>query len=154
MLVKFNRFSCLLAVTVLSFAAWPVSAQQGKEAWFRTGTGLGVDKIRLAVADFGPRADNAKVHSQQFTQIVRDDLAFSGILDLVSPSFYPTQAPTQPGELQRTAWTDPQVNAHYVAFGNLTETTSEVAIQAWLYDVTSFLQRVRRRQSLSRRAHG
>ena len=137
MLVKFNRFSCLLAVTVLSFAAWPINAQQGKEAWFRTGTGLGVDKIRLAVADFGPRADNAKVHSQQFTQIVRDDLAFSGILDLVSPSFYPTQAPTQPSELQRASWTDTQVNAHYVAFGNLTETTSEVAIQAWLYDVTT-----------------
>jgi TolB protein len=135
--VKFIFSRWLVVGAFLGLAAFAASAQQGREAWFRVGTGLGVDKIRLAVADFAPRADNAKIHSQQFTQIVRDDLAFSGILDLVSPSFYPTQAPTQPGELQRTAWTDPQVNAHYVAFGNLTETTSEVAIQAWLYDVTS-----------------
>ena len=134
---KFKRLSWFIAGPILLFAAGTLRAQQGGEAWFRIGTGLGVEKIRLAVADFAPRADNAKTHSQQFTQIVRDDLAFSGILDLVSPSFYPTQALTQPGELQRAAWTDPQVNAHYVAFGNLTETASEVAIQAWLYDVTS-----------------
>jgi TolB protein len=42
-----------------------------------------------------------------------------------------------PSELQVAAWTDPNVKAHYVAFGNLSETTSEVAIQAWLYDVTN-----------------
>ena len=137
MLVKSKLFSCLVAVTLLSFAVGRASAQQGQQAWFRTGTGLGVDKIRLAVADFGPRADNAKTHSQQFTQIVRDDLAFSGVVELVSPSFYPAQAPTQPGELQNAAWTESQVNAHYVAFGNLTETATEVAIQAWLYDVTN-----------------
>ncbi len=134
---KSKHMSWLLAAASLCFAASPLSAQQGQNPWFRTGTGLGVEKIRLAVADFASRDDNAKTHSAQFTQIVRDDLAFSGILDLVSPSFYPAQSPTQPGELQRTAWTDPQVNAHYVAFGNLSETTSEVAIQAWLYDVTS-----------------
>jgi len=135
--VSFKHISSLVVVAALSFGANPARAQQGQTPWFRTGTGLGVDKIRLAVADFGPRSDNAKTHSQQFTQIVRDDLAFSGILDLVRPSFYPAQSPTQPSELQNAAWTDPQVNAHYVAFGNLTETTSEVAIQAWLYDVTS-----------------
>jgi TolB protein len=127
---------CLFAVAVLTFLVKPASAQQ-VAPWFRTGTGLGVEKIRVAVASFGPRADNAKTHSDQFTQIVRDDLAFSGILDLVSPSFYPTQTLSQPSELQYAAWTDPQVKANYVAFGNLTETTSEVAIQAWLHDVNN-----------------
>jgi TolB protein len=127
---------CLFAVAVLTFLVKPASAQQ-VAPWFRTGTGLGIEKIRVAVASFGPRADNAKTHSDQFTQIVRDDLAFSGILDLVSPSFYPTQTLSQPSELQYAAWTDPQVKANYVAFGNLTETTSEVAIQAWLHDVNN-----------------
>ena len=55
------------------------------------------------------------------------------------------------GELQRTAWTDPQVNARYVAFGNLSETTSEVAIEAWLYDVALLLP-IRRWQNLSWRS--
>ncbi len=137
MLVKSKLFHLLAVAALLGLAAFPVGAQVEQRPWFRTGTGLGVEKIRLAVADFGPRTDNAKTHSQQFTQIVRDDLAFSGVVELVSPSFYPAQAPTQPGELQNAAWTESQVNAPYVAFGNLTETTTEVAIQAWLYDVTS-----------------
>jgi TolB protein len=104
--------------------------------WVRTGTGLGVEKPRVAVADFAPRADNAKDHSGLFSQVVRDDLQFSGILELVSPSFYPQQVPSVPGELKNLVWTDPPVNANLVAFGNLTETT-EVEIQAWLYDVRS-----------------
>jgi TolB protein len=113
------------------------AAGQGAQDWFRTGTGLGVEKPRVAVADFAPRADNAKPHSQLFTQVVRDDLQFSGILDLVSPSFYPTQVPTIPSELRNSDWTTPQVNANLVAFGNLTESTSEVVISGWLYDVRS-----------------
>jgi TolB protein len=132
----FRRFRFFLLLAFLSLASQPGFAQS--QGWFRAGTGLSeASKPRVAVADFGPRADNAKTHSGQFSQIVRDDLANSGVIDLVSPSFYPAQSPTQPGELQRSVWTDPQLNAHYVAFGNLTETASEVAIQAWLYDVTS-----------------
>jgi TolB protein len=123
-------------LAALSFLVKPAGAQE-KQAWFRIGTGLGIERLRVAVADFGPRVDTAKTHSGQFTQIVRDDLQFSGIIDLVSPSFYPTQALTQPSELQYTAWTDPNVKANYVAFGNITETASEVSIQAWLYDVNN-----------------
>ncbi len=111
-----------------------MGAQQG-QAWFHAATGLGENKIRVAVADFGPRTDSAKTHAQQFTQIVRDDLAFSGIIELVSPSFMPTQTLTQPSELQYPTWSDSSVKANYVAFGNLTETASEVAIPAWLYDI-------------------
>src|SRR5262249_28161314 len=111
----------------------PIEAQQS-QAWFHAATGIGSEKIRVAVANFGPRSDNAKTHSDQFTQIVRDDLAFSGLIELVSPSFYPAEPVTQPSELKYPAWTDPQVKANYVAFGNITESTTEVAIQAWLYD--------------------
>ena len=53
--------------------------------------------------------------------MLRDDLQFSGIVDLVSPSFYPTQVPTVPSELRNLDWTTPQIsNANLVAFGNLT----------------------------------
>ncbi|PYT66568.1 MAG: translocation protein TolB [Acidobacteria bacterium] len=101
----------------------------------RMGTGLGQTKIRVALADFGPRYDSAKTHASLFTQVVRDDLQFSGILELASPSFYPTQVPTVPGELKAPAWIAAPTNATYVGFGNLTESTSEVTIQAWLFDV-------------------
>lgn len=91
----------------------------------------------IAIADFAPRSDSAKSHATLFTQVVRDDLQFSGILDLASPSFYPTPQPSVPPELKYSVWTDPPTNANFVGFGNLSETTSEVAIQAWLFDLRS-----------------
>src|SRR5258707_10762816 len=123
----------LVALAGLQTAVQPALAQE----WFRTGTGLGVEKPRVAVADFAPRADSAKPHATLFSQVVRDDLGFSGILDVVSPSFYPQSQPSVPSELRFVAWSDSPVNAHFVAFGNLSETASEVAIQAWFYDVSN-----------------
>jgi TolB protein len=105
--------------------------------WFRTGTGLGQSKPRIAVSDFAVKSDNAKSHATLFTSVVRDDLAFSGVVDLASPSFYPPTAPSQPGELKMLDWSQGPVNANYLAFGNLTETSSEVAIFAWVYDVVN-----------------
>lgn len=121
----------LLVAALLLVTPHSGSAQD----WFRAGTGLGVEKPRLAVADFGPRADTAKPHASLFTQVVRDDLQFSGILEVVSPSMYPTIAPTVPGELRNLDWTNAPASANLVAFGNVVESSSEVAIQAWLYDV-------------------
>ena len=135
-MVHLSRYIGVCVLLILGLVAPDRSGAQGGQDWFRTGTGLGVEKPRVAVADFAPRADNAKPHSQLFTQVVRDDLQFSGILDLVSPSFYPTQVPTVPSELRNLDWTTPQVNANLVAFGNLTEST-EVVISGWVYDVRS-----------------
>jgi TolB protein len=126
-----RRFGGLFFAALILLASHSTSAQDR----IRTGTGLGIAKARIALADFGPRSDSAKSHSSLFTQVVRDDLQFSGILELASPSFYPPQAPTVPTELKAGAWLDPPTNAFYVGFGNLTESTSEVAIQAWLFDV-------------------
>ena len=126
-----TRYRLILTVAIFLCAGLAAFAQD----WVRTGTGLGVEKPRLAVADFAARSDPAKNHSALFTQVVRDDLQFSGILELVSPSFYPQQVPSVPAELKNTAWTDQPANANLVAFGNLTESSAEVEIQAWLYDV-------------------
>jgi len=134
-MVQRSRYFCACIVLMLGLLSPGRMPAQGSQDWFRTSTGLGVDKPRVAVADFAPRTDNAKPHSQLFTQVVRDDLQFSGIIDLVSPSFYPTQAPTVPAELKNLDWTTPQINANLVAFGNLTEATGEVVISGWLFDV-------------------
>lgn len=125
-----------LPATFFLIAALFVVAQTASaQDWFRTGTGLGVEKARVAVADFVPRASAVQPHSKLFTDVVRDDLQFSGILEVVSPSFYPLPPPNVPAGLKPQAWTDPPASAHLVAFGNLLETSSEVAIEAWLYDV-------------------
>ena len=132
----FNRFRLFFLLVFLALAAQSTRAQS--QGWFRAGTGLGdVNKPRIAVADFSPRADSAKSHSALFTQVVRDDLQFSGIIEVPSPSFYPPQAPSVPAELKPGVWIDPPTNANFLAFGNLTESPAEVAIEAWLYDVRS-----------------
>jgi TolB protein len=105
--------------------------------WFRTGTGLVEAKPRVAIADFAARSDAAQSHAALFTQVVRDDIQFSGVLEVPSPSFYPPQPPSLPAELKYAVWTDPPTTANFVGFGNLSETTAEVAIEAWLYDVRS-----------------
>jgi TolB protein len=113
------------------------SAHAQNPAWFNAGTGIDNSsaKPRIAVPDFVPREDPTRQHSQLFAQVVRDDLTFSGIVDVASPSFYPQQLPSVPGELKNTTWTDQPLNANMVAFGNLTQSATEVAIQAWLNDV-------------------
>ncbi len=98
---------------------------------------MDANKPRIAIADFAPRADSAKSHSALFTQVVRDDLQFCGILELASPSFYPPQPPSIPTELRYAAWIDPPTNVNFVGFGNLIESDSDVTIAAWLYDVRS-----------------
>ena len=115
----------------------PFSLTSSAQDWIHTGTGIGVEKPRIAVTDFAPRSDSDKSHAILFTEIVREDLSFSGVVDLVSPSFYPTQVPSTPNELQKQTWTDPPLNSNFVAFGNLTESSTEVAISAWCYDVRS-----------------
>src|SRR6516225_11135436 len=115
----------------------PFASPSFSQDWFRTGTGLGVEKPRIAVSDFASRSDSAKSHAGLFTNVVRDDLAFSGIVDLASPSFYPQNAPSQPGELRMLDWTQTPVNANFLAFGNMSETSAEVAIFPWMFDVRS-----------------
>src|SRR5713226_2334068 len=90
----------ICGLTLLLFAVRPAAAQD----WFRTGTGLGVEKARVAVADFAPRSPSAQPLAKIFTDVVRSDLDFSGILELVSKSFYPLQAPSVPAELKPAAW--------------------------------------------------
>jgi TolB protein len=130
---RFLACGVLLAIVLFLCCSSTAFAQD----WVHTGTGLGLEKPRIAVTDFAPRADNTKMHSQLFTQVVRDDLQFSGIVDLVSPSFYPTQVPSVPGELRNADWITPQLNSNLIALGNLTEAASEVVISGWLFDVRS-----------------
>ena len=134
--VTVHRLRCI-SVWILLISGAFAPARVAAQDWFGTSTGLGVEKPRVAVADFAPREDSTKSHSQLFTQVVRDDLQFSGIVDLISPSFYPVKVPTIPSELGNADWVTPQINANLVAFGNLTETSSEVVVSGWVYDVRS-----------------
>src|SRR5437879_12373563 len=121
----------LLTIFAVFSLAAPAAAQDG----FRTGTGLGVSKPKVAVADFLSRTDGSASMAALFSDVVRNDLDYSGILELASKSFYPTQVPSVPMELNYQAWSDPPASAQFLAFGNLTVTDTSEEIQAWFNDV-------------------
>ena len=148
---SFKRFSC--SSIILAALLCAPFASHAQEAWFKTGTGLGVEKPRIAVADFAPRADNAKPHATLFTQVVRDDLSFSGIIDLVSPSFYPAASSLRS---QRTPETHLDRSSPQRQFRRLRQSHRILHRSRHpRLDVRrpQPLQRTRRRQGLSRRSH-
>src|SRR5215471_15608033 len=69
--------------------------------WVKTGTSLGVDKVRLAVADFKPSSNDPQNAAllKTFNDTLWNDLDVSGVVELVSKSFYPLQVPGQPPEM-------------------------------------------------------
>jgi TolB protein len=125
-----ERMKRLALILVLTFAALPVRPQQD---WIRTGTGLGVEKVRLAVAEFKTAGDSAQM-AQVFNQTLWNDLDNAGIFDLVSRSFYPLEQPGKPEEVKLDAWSNPPPNANMLAFGNLTA-AGDLITQGWLFDV-------------------
>ncbi len=105
--------------------------------WIRTGTGLGVEKPRIAVADFKPLSTDPQAAGllKVFNDTLWNDLDNAGIFELVSKSFYPLEAPGLPQEVKFDAWANPPANASMLVFGNLNIAASNLVIQGWLYDV-------------------
>jgi TolB protein len=121
---------------VLSLLFSLISAATGQD-WVRTGSGLGVDKVRLAVPDFKPA--NTDPQNTALLKVFNDtffnDLDNSGIVELVSKSFYPLQQPGQPAEVTFGLWNSPPPNAAMLAFGNLSVAGGKLTVLGWLYDV-------------------
>jgi TolB protein len=133
----FSRLNLYLCLSVFicgfmaSFSPAPASAQD----WFKTGTGLGVSKAKLAVADFAAKDTPSQPLAVLFTDVLRNDLDYSGILDLISKSYNPLQTPGTPAEVDYKAWSEAPASAQLLAFGNFSTNGTNVEIQAWLNDV-------------------
>jgi TolB protein len=112
----------------------PAFAQQD---WIRTGTGLGVEKVRLAVPDFKPSNQDPRNTDllKVFNDTLWNDLDNAGIFEMVSKSFMPTDTPANPADVRFDAWNTPPPNASMLAFGNLGASGNTLTVQGWLYDV-------------------
>jgi TolB protein len=125
-------------VLALSLALLVLSATSAfAQDWFKTGTGLGVSKARVAVPEFAARSTDAQPLEKTFHDVLWSDLDYSGILELVSPSFYPVQVPSQPSELKPAEWANPPADAYVVAYGNLSVSGTNLAVAGYLSDVHS-----------------
>jgi TolB protein len=133
--VRFSLYAGAIFLLIPCAASAQSQSSDQNSAWFKTGTNMGTAKSRVAAADFAGANPSSQPLGKQFSDIVRADLDFSGIIDLVSPSMYPLQVPSQPSELQAQAWADAPASAQALAFGNINASGNGLAIQAWLYDV-------------------
>ena len=125
-----TRFLKLFLPFVLLTSAW-------SQDWIRTGTGLGVEKVRLAVPDFNASTQDAKNAEllKVFNETLWNDLDNAGIFDMVSKSFYPLGQVGTPADVKFEPWSSPPPNAAMLAFGNLGVSGNGMTVQGWLYDV-------------------
>lgn len=130
-----TRHLILGLIVLLGMSLFCVAKPVAAQDWFKTGTGLGVTKARLALADTAARSTFAQPLPKTFHDVVWADLEYSGILDMVSPSFYPLQTPGQPSELKAQDWAAAPANAYMVAYGNLAMDGAGVAFSGYLSDV-------------------
>jgi TolB protein len=131
------KSSRLVRAIVLVLTCWWLTSVVQAQDWVKTGTSLGVEKVRLAVADFKPSTSDPGNPAllKTFNDTLWNDLDVSGVLELVSKSFYPLQVPGQPTELNFVAWNSPPPNAAMLAFGNLGIAGGKLTVQGWLFDV-------------------
>jgi TolB protein len=125
-----KRFVAIISLVWL--ATLGLSAQD----WIRTGTGLGVEKIRLAAADFKQITTDSGTNNlaTTFTTTLQNDLQNAGIFEMVSRSFWPTSLPGAPQEVHLSDWSSPPPNANMLAFGNLGVQSGYLSVQGWLFD--------------------
>ena len=105
--------------------------------WIKSGTGLGVERIRIAVPEF--KAANQDPRNSELLRTFNDtlwnDLTNAGIFDMVSKSFYPLGQIGAPSDVKFDAWGQAPVNAAMLVFGNLSANANNLVVQGWLEDV-------------------
>jgi TolB protein len=101
---------------------------------FKSGTNLGVEKVRIAVPEFKSTGGDPALLTT-FNGVLWNDLEQAGIFDMVSKSFYPLAQIGQPADVHLEAWGNPPPNTAMLAFGNFGVQGNDIQMQGWLYDV-------------------
>ncbi|OFV98439.1 MAG: Tol-Pal system beta propeller repeat protein TolB [Acidobacteria bacterium RIFCSPLOWO2_12_FULL_54_10] len=130
-----------IALTLMLLMSAPAIHLLAQEDAIRTGTGIGVDRIRLAVSSMRAGGDVSAL-MRTFDETLWNDLDFAGFFDLASKSFYPLSLPSRPAELKLEEWSGPPVSAHMVVLGNAVTMGEQVLIEAYLVDPRNATQPV------------
>lgn len=138
----------MLVVSVVSVTAVALPEPQ-QNAQIETGTRTGVVGVRIALPEFQPATSDEKALklTAVFNTVLWDDLDYSGVLTLVSRSFYPTGKFSRPSDVKPEEWTTPAVDAQFIAFGDSRVSDGHISIAARLWD----LKTPQNRQALGNR---
>ncbi len=132
--VRLHFFLKTFFALTISLLFYP--SQAHAQDWVRTGTNLGVQRIRLAAADFKAATGDAQTSPLKtvFDTTLYNDLKNAGIFDMVSKSMAPAQMPGGPQEINISSWASAPSNAEMVAFGSLGVDGGRVTVQGYLFD--------------------
>ena len=122
-----------------------------QNAQITTGTRSGVIGVKIAVPEFQPAGGATDPKTAQltdlFNKVLWDDLEYSGVLTLVSRSFYPLGKFSNPADIKPDDWTTPAIDAQFLSFGNVRATGGRITVEARLWD----LKRPENREALGKR---
>lgn len=124
----------LIAIPAVLVLHRPAHAQNN---WIETGINRGNPLIRIAVANFpaGSSEGNLSSLTNDFNQVLWNDLENAGIFQMVSKSMYPAKTPSNPGEVVFDQWTNPPAATQFLVFGNTADINGNLVVTAYLYDV-------------------
>ncbi|MGH9506215.1 MAG: translocation protein TolB, partial [Terriglobales bacterium] len=131
----------LAAIGLLLAAAGPIAPSASAQVTI--GTISGFKKLRLAQPDFkfvSAATSTTQVLQQTFDSTLWNDLYQSGLVIMVSRSFYPLQQPGTPADLgasQLTAWTQAPATAQRLVFGNIQVGGNLLRVEGYLYNPTT-----------------
>jgi TolB protein len=135
-LTGFRQILVVAAISTHSVLVAALSPSQGQD-WFTTGINLGAPRIRLAVPEFPAQSTDPQlvILTQEFNQVLWNDLDNAGIFEMVSKSFYPLKAPAEPQDVDFKNWGDPPLSAQMLVFGKSEVASANLVITGRLYDV-------------------
>ena len=124
--------SLYLFAAIFFLFSIPASAQD----WVRTGTNLGVQRIRLAAANFKAGSGDAQTLplKSTFDTTLYNDLKNAGIFDMVAKSMAPAAMPGGPQEINVADWSAAPASAEMVAFGSLSVDGGQVSVRGFVFD--------------------
>lgn len=135
-LQTFRRF--MMVILVLPVLLLLPRTDRGQQPqWFETGINRGAPSVRIAVSELRAQSTDERLVSltQVFNPVLWNDLDNSGILELISKSYYPVTPVQNPQDVVFNGWADPPVSAQMLVFGKTEVINQNLVITAYLYDV-------------------
>ena len=136
--MKLPRFKYFLPGVALVLAGLFVSFKAGRsqtQDWLEYGINRGAPLVKIAVAQFPATAADPKLAglTQEFNEVLWNDLEGAGIFQLISRSLYPVKSPVEPGDVDYKGWTE--TGAQMLVFGKTEILNGNMVVTGRLYDV-------------------
>src|SRR6266542_4851573 len=138
--MKFSKLRLFLplAALVISPLLLTLRTTPGQtQDWLEIGINRGQPMVRLAVTEFPAQSGDQQLVSltQEFNQVLHNDLENAGIFTLVSRSSFPVKVPVEPADVDFKAWTDPPASTQMLVFGKTESVNQNLVITGRLFDV-------------------